>query len=51
MEQYMTTLHFEGLNNVFYHDLKQEVHNGWIIHGTDMTLKTIEQTLQMYNKY
>ena len=47
----MATLHFEGLNNVQYSDLKQEVHNGWIEHGTDTTPKTIEQTLQMCDKY
>ena len=50
-QQYLATLHFEGLNNVQYSDLKQEVHNGWIVHGTDTTPKTIEQTLQMCVKY
>ena len=50
MEQYMTVLHFKGLNNVVCHELKQEVYNGWIIHGTDTTLKSIKQTLQMCDK-
>ena len=26
-KQYLVALHFEGLNNVYYADLKQEVHN------------------------
>ena len=50
-QRYLVALHFEGLNNVFYSELKQEVHNGWIVHGTDTTPKTIEQTLQMCDKY
>ena len=36
---------------MFYHDLKQEVHNGGIVHSTDTTHKSIKQTLQMYGKY
>ena len=50
-QRYLAALHFEGLNNVFYSELKQEVHNGWIVHGTDTTPKTIEQTLLMCDKY
>ena len=42
MEQYMAALHFNGLNKVFYHDLKQEFHNEWIVHSTDMTPKSIK---------
>ena len=49
-QQYLAVLHFEGLNNVQYSELKQEVHNGWIAHGTDTTPKTIKQTLQMCDK-
>jgi hypothetical protein len=49
-KQYLAALHFEGLNNVHFADLKQEVHNGWIVHGIDTTPKTIEQTLVIYNK-
>ena len=47
----MAALYFEGLNNGVYYKLKQEVHNGWIVHGTDTTPKLIEYTLQMCNKY
>jgi uncharacterized protein CbrC (UPF0167 family) len=50
-QRYLAALHFEGLNNVFFSELKQEVHNGWIVHGTDTTPKTIEQTLQMCDNY
>jgi len=39
------------LNNIYFSELKQEVHNGWIVHGTDTTPKTIEQTLVMCDKY
>ena len=46
-KQYLAALHFEGLNNVHFSELKQEVHNGWIVHGSDTTPKTIEQTLVM----
>ena len=48
-QQYL--LYTEGLNNVQYSDLKQEVHNDWIVNGTNTTPKTIEQTLQMCNNY
>ena len=50
-KQYLAALHFEGLNNVHFSELKQEVHNGWIVHGADTTPKTIEQTLVMCDKY
>ena len=50
-QHYLAALNFEGLNNVQYTNLKKEVHNGWIVHNIDTTPKTIEQTLQMYNKY
>ena len=50
-QQYLAALHFEGLNNMQYSELKQEVHNGWIVHGIDTTPKTIEQTLQMCDKF
>jgi hypothetical protein len=39
------------LNNVHFADLKQEVHNSWIVHRIDTTPKMIEQTLVMCNKY
>jgi hypothetical protein len=32
-KQYLAALHFEGLNNIHFVELKQEVHNGWIVHG------------------
>ena len=50
-QQYLAALHFKGLNNVQYTDLKQEVHNGWIVYEIDTTPKTIEQTLQIRDKY
>ena len=50
-KQYLAALHFEGLNNIHFSELKQEVHNGWIVHGSDTTPKTIEQTLVMCDKY
>ena len=50
-DQYLAALHFEGLNNVVYYELKQEVHNRWIVHGTGTTPKLVKHTLQMCNKY
>ena len=34
-----------------YYELKEEVHNGWIVHGTDTTPKSVEHTLKMWDKY
>ena len=42
VQKYLVTLHFEGLDNVMYTELKNKVHNGWIVHGEDTTPKTIE---------
>ena len=34
-----------------YFELKNKVHNGWIVHGADTMSKTIEQTLLLCHKY
>jgi hypothetical protein len=50
-QQYLAVLYFEGLNNVHFLELKQEVHIGCIMYRIDTTSKITEQTLQMYHKF
>lgn len=49
--QYLVVLHFTGLNNDTWEELKCDVNNGWIVHKNDTMPKRIDQIILLCDKH
>ncbi len=46
-KHFIATLHFNGLNNITYSDIKNDVHNQWLVQGRDTMPTRINHMIRL----
>ena len=46
-KRFIAALHFNGLNNITYSDVKKDVHNQWLVQGWDTMPTRINHTIRL----